>query len=174
MYFLQYTSFFEQLGLPWKTEFALKFFIALKFFYLSGFLSNLRLPWKQSLHWKFSLYGVNIFFTFRIFEQLALALKYRVRPEFTLLKIHFYLSGFLNNLHLPWKQSLPWFHCIEFVLFIIQNFEQLALALKNENFSVLKYFSPCTIFERLALALKTEFALIFSDQGRGRPTPATG
>jgi len=25
---------------------------------------------------------------------------------------YFYHSGFLSNLHLPWKQGLPWIHCI--------------------------------------------------------------
>jgi len=44
---------FEQLGLPWKTNFALNIFTAWKYFYLSGFLSKLRLPWKQSLPWIF-------------------------------------------------------------------------------------------------------------------------
>ena len=72
-----------------------------KYFHCSGFLSNLRLPWKTEFFLKFSLYWVyflpfkifeqlcaynetqslpwnftvfNILFTFRIFEQLALAL----------------------------------------------------------------------------------------------------
>jgi len=46
---------------------------------------------------------LNILFTFRMFEQLLLALKDRVCPEFTVLN----------------------------VFFILQSFEQLALALKN-------------------------------------------
>jgi len=45
------------------------------------------------------------FLSFRTFEQVVLALKNRVCPEFTVLNIHIFL--------------------------IIQNFEQLALALKN-------------------------------------------
>jgi len=44
---------------------------------------------------------LNILFTFRIFEELALALKNRVCPEFTVLNIYFYYSGFLSNLRLP-------------------------------------------------------------------------
>ena len=40
----------ENWSLPWKLEFALKFFIALKYFYLSGFLRNLRLSWKRVCH----------------------------------------------------------------------------------------------------------------------------
>jgi len=47
----------------------------------------------------------NILFTFRMFEQLLLALKNRVYPEFTVLN----------------------------VFFVLQNFEQLALALKNQS-----------------------------------------
>jgi len=87
----------------------------------------------------------NILFTFRIFEQLAFALKNRGCPEFTILNVFFllfrifeqlalalkifccieyifYYSGVLNNLRLPWKQSCPGiFHCIEYT-FYIQNF----------------------------------------------------
>jgi len=43
----------------------------------------------------------NMLFTFRIFEQLALALKNRGCPEFTKLNVFFYYSGFLSNLRLP-------------------------------------------------------------------------
>jgi len=108
MYFLSF-RILNNLGLPWKTEFALKFFTVL-----------------------------NIVFTFRIFEQLVLALKNSVpwihcRPIEYIFFYHsefwttcacpekqylpwnlslywniFYLSGFLSNLSLPWKQSLPW------------------------------------------------------------------
>jgi len=74
-----------------------------------------------------------------------LALKNRVCPEFTVLN----------------------------VFFILQNFDQHALALKL--FSVLKYFLSYRIFENFeqpALALKTEFALTFSSRGSrsSRPT----
>jgi len=55
---------------------------------------------------------------------------------------------------------------MEYILFIIQNFEQLALALKNEFalefFTVLNYFLSFRIIEQLALALKIELALNFS------------
>ena len=49
--------------------------------------------------------ALKLFSPFRIFEQLALALKNRVFPE---------------N-----------FHCIDYILFTFRIFEQLALALKN-------------------------------------------
>jgi len=70
---------------------------------------------------------LNILFTFRIFEELALALKNRACSEFTVLKIHFLT---FRNCACPEKQSLPCVHCIEYVFFINQNFEQIALALK--------------------------------------------
>jgi len=121
-----------------------------RIFYHSGFLSNLRLSWKTEFALKFFTAGpIEYTFTFRIFEQLAPALKNSVSwikwieyifftiqdfwascacPEkrvalkiFTVL-IQFYHSGFLSKLRLPWKQSLPWIHCIEHVFFIIQDF----------------------------------------------------
>jgi len=45
---------------------------------------------------------LNIYFlSFRIFEQLALALKNKVRLEFTVLNVYFNHSGFLSSLRLP-------------------------------------------------------------------------
>ena len=97
-------------------------------------MSNLRLPWKTELPWNFSLYW-NIF----------------------------YHSGFLSNLHLPWKQGLPWIHCIEYIFFIIQDFWATCACPENrvalKFFIVLKYFLSFKIFEQLAFALKTDFAL---------------
>jgi len=59
---------------------------------------------------------------------------------------------------LPWKTECAEFTVLN-VFFILQNFEQLALALKNtvcpENFHCI----GITIFEELALALKTEIFL---------------
>jgi len=56
----------------------------------------------------------------------------------------------LNNLRLPWKT--------EFAL---------------KFFTVLKYFISFWIFGQLELALKTEFALIFSSRGAANPPPRT-
>ena len=107
-----------------------KFPLHWNIFHLSGFLWNLSLPWKQSLSWNFSLH-----------------------------LIYFLQLGCLSNFCLPEKQSVLWIHCIEFEFFNIQNFEQLALALKI--FTALKYFLSFRIFEELELALKTEFYLKF-------------
>ena len=95
----------------------------------------------------------NMLFTFRRFEELVLALKNRVCPEFTVLNI-------------------------SFLLFRI--FEQLSLALNKrvvlEFFTVSnKYLLSFRIFEQLALALKTEFALkFFKPEGGGRPPASYG
>jgi len=48
---------FEQLALALKNRVALKLFTALKYFFLSRFLSNLRLPWKFSLYWIYFLHS---------------------------------------------------------------------------------------------------------------------
>jgi len=71
VYFLLY-RIFEQLALALKNRVAQKFFAV----------------------WK-------ILFTFRIFEQLVLAMKNIGCPEFTILNVFFYYSGFLSNLRLP-------------------------------------------------------------------------
>jgi len=91
--YFYHSGFFSNLGLPWKTRVALNSLYWMYIFYHSRFLSNLRLPWKTRV--------VLIFFT---------VLKY------------FCHSGFLSNLRLPWKHSLPWIHCIEYIVFIIQDF----------------------------------------------------
>jgi len=89
-------------------------------------------PEKQSLPWKFSLYW-----------------------------IYFSHSGFLSNLCLPRKTECIW-TCIEYIFFIIQNLEQLALALKNSvpwihciEYKLLSY----RILNNLRLPWITEFAL---------------
>jgi len=84
----------------------------------------------------------NILFTFRMFEQLLVALKNRVCPEFT---VFFILQNF-EQLVLALKNRIcpEIFHCIEI-------------------------FLSFRIFEQLDLALKTEFALNFSSRGGGRP-----
>ena len=77
---------------------------------------------------------MNILFIFRIFEQLALALRNRVALKFFIV-LKYYLS--------------------------FRIFEQLALALKNKVRHCIEYIFTFRIFEQLALARKTEFALIF-------------
>jgi len=77
-------------------------------FYIQNFWAIcMRLPWKTELHWYFLLYLNMYFLSFRIFEQLALALKNRV----------------VLKLFAVWN-----------ILFTFWIFEQLALALKNRGF----------------------------------------
>jgi len=124
------SRFLSNLRLPWKTEFALKFFTVLNILFTFRIFEQLALALKNSVSWNFSLYWI-YFLSFRIFEQLALAIKNRVCPEI--------------------------FHCIEYA-FTFRIFEQLSLALKNivctGFFTVLKYFLSCRILEQLVLALK--------------------
>jgi len=61
---------------------------------------------------------------------------YADHPQVNIHWIHcieniFNVQYFWTTLRLPWKQSVPWIHCIEYIFFIIQNFEQIPLALKN-------------------------------------------
>jgi len=80
-------------------------------FYIQDFWATCACPEKQSVPWKFLLYC-----------------------------IYFLHSGFLSNLRLSWKKNYPGiFHCIE-IYFIIQDFEQLAFALKTVF--DLKFFKP--------------------------------
>jgi len=46
---------------------------------------------------------LNVLFTFRIFEQLALALKNSVTLKFFTVLHIFLHSGFLSNMRLPWN-----------------------------------------------------------------------
>jgi len=66
-------------------------------------------------------------------------------PEnFHCIKYTFYIQDFWTTCACPETQSVPWIHYIEYIFFIIQNFEQLALALKNrvslKFFTALRYF----------------------------------
>jgi len=111
------SGFLSSLRLPWKTEFALKCFTVLNiFFTIHEFWATLRLPWKTEFALKFFT-ALDILFTFRIFEQLALALKNRVCPDFTVLNIYFFIiQDFWVTCACP-----EIFHCIE-IFFIIQDF----------------------------------------------------
>jgi len=131
IYFLSF-RILNNLRLPWKTEFALKFFTVglLKYFLsFTGFLSNLRLPWKTMCP-EFTV--LNIYFlSFRIFNNFRLSWK----TEFAL-NIYTALKYFLSfrifeQLAFALKKNVPWIHCTEYIFFIIQNFEQLPLFLKN-------------------------------------------
>ena len=98
---------------------------------------------------------------------MRLLWKQRFPEIFHCIEYSFYIQDFWATCACPEKQNVPWNHCIDYIFFIIQNFEQPALAL--EFFTVLKYFLSFRIFVQLELALKTEFDLNFSSWGGFRP-----
>ena len=79
----------------------------------------MRLPWKTVSLEFFTV--LKYILSFRIFEQLALAMKTELPWNFLLYWIYFLHSGFLSNLRLPWKKSVPWIHCTEYIFFFIQD-----------------------------------------------------
>jgi len=127
--FFHRSTFLNNLHLPWKTVLP-EFFHCIDYilFVIQDFWATCACPEKQilpeiihcievllsfrnfeQLVFALKFFTVlNILLTFRIFEQLALALKNRVCVEFTYWMRIFYHSGILSNLHLPWKQNLPW------------------------------------------------------------------
>jgi len=147
-------------------------YTVLKIFHRSGFSSNLHLPWKTEFALKIFIV-LNIFLSFRSFEQLALALKNRLCSEFTALNIYFfYHSGFLSGWRLPWKTEFALkFFTVLSILFIIQDFEQLALALKNRvcfKFTVLNIgyvFYHSGFLNNLLLPWKQSLPWNFSERG---------
>ena len=172
IYMFYHSAFLSNLRLPWKIQVALKCFTVLKYFSHSGFLSNLRVPWKtkcalnslywiyifiiqdfwatsvcpekHELPWYFSLYW-NIFIIQEFWATCACS-ESRVCPEFTVLNIYFFHSGFLSNLLLPWKIRVA-------LIF----------------FTVLKCFYHSGVLSNLRLPWK-HFALKFFKTG-GRPPP---
>ena len=170
---MEYTFYTQKfwatcMRLPWKTEGALIFFIALNMCFLSiRIFEQLALALKNRVAQKFFAVW-NILFTFRIFEQLALALKNRGCPDiFHCIEHVFSINqDFWATSACPEKQSCSEIFCCMKYTFTFRIFEQLALALKNRGcteFTVLYvYFLLFRIFEQLALALKNRVALEFS------------
>jgi len=99
--------------------------------YHSEFWTTCACPEKQS--WPKIFHCVEIFFTIhRVFEQRCACLKNRECPEnFHCIEYTFHIQDFWATCACPEKQRVLWNHGIEYIFFIIQNFEQLALALKN-------------------------------------------
>ena len=150
--------------MPWKIEFALKIFHCIKYFYISGFLRNLRLPWKQSLSWNVSLYLI-YFLHSGCLSNFCLPWKTEDVPN-SLYLMYFLSFRILNILRLPWKTefSLKLFTVLN-IVFTFRIFEQLVLSLKNRvcpEFTILNiYFLSFRILNNLCLPWKTEFSLKF-------------
>ena len=135
--------------LSWKTEFAVKLSTVFNiFFAIRDFWATCACL-ENRVCSEFTVLNIH-FLSFRIFEQLALALKQDLHWILCIEYIVFYHSGFLRNLRLPWKtrvalisctvlnyfyhlvflsnlrlswkQSLSWIHCIEYISFVIEDF----------------------------------------------------
>jgi len=137
------------------------------YFLHSEFLSNLRLSWKTEFAREFFTVLNMYFLSFRIFEQLPLALKKQSCPEnFHCIEYTFYIPDF-EPLALALKdRGCHEYTVLNMYILLFRNFEQLAVALKNtvypEIFTVLNmYFLSFRIFEQLGLALKNRVDLEF-------------
>ena len=84
------------------SEFAQKFFTVLNILFTFRIFEQLAL--KNSVP---RIHCIEYFLSFRVFEKLALALKNRVALKILTLLKCFHHSGFLSNLRLPWKHSFP-------------------------------------------------------------------
>jgi len=121
---------FEQVVLSLKTELPWTFSLYWYNFIIQDFWANCACP-ESRVYPEFTV--LNIYFlSFRIFEQLRLALKF-----FTVLK-YFLSLRILSNLRLPWKQSCAEiFYCID-IFFIIRDF--WATCACPENFHWIEIF----------------------------------
>ena len=146
-----HSGFLSNLGLPWKTDLPGNVSLYVIYFLHSEFLSNLHaLALKNRVALIFFTVFEHVFciiqefwatwacpeklscpeifrcmeytFTFRIFEQLALALKNRVALMFSLYGMYFYILNFWATCAGPEKQRVPWIYCTEYIFFIIQEF----------------------------------------------------
>jgi len=138
LYTFYHSGFLSNLHLPWKTDLTWISSLYWNIFYHSGFLSNLRLPWKTELPWNFSLFWnifitqeswatcacpenrvcpenfhwIEIFLSFRIFEQLVLALKNRFDLQFFTVLKFFIIQDFWATCACPEEQSVLWIHLL--------------------------------------------------------------
>ena len=134
------------------------------FFIIQNFWATSACPKKQSCPEIFRCME----YTFHIqnfWTTCVCAEKQRV-PWIHYIEYIFYYSGFLSNLHLPWKTegALKCFAVLN-LFFIILEFWVTCACPENrvalEFFTVLNILFAFRIFEQLALALKTEDALKF-------------
>ena len=120
-YMFYHSGFLSNLRLPWKTEMPCNFSLYWVYFYIQEVWATFPRPEKQRVPWKFSLFWTS-FSSFRISEQLTLALK----TEFALNSLYwiyiFYCSGLLSILRLPWKTELPWNFPLHWNIFYCSGF----------------------------------------------------
>ena len=119
----------------------------------------MRLPWKTVPPEIFYSIG-NIFFIIQNLQQLALALKNRVRPEiFHCTGYTFYIQDFWTTCACPENRLCPEFIVLNIYFLSFRILNNLRLPCKAEFplniFTVLKYFLSFRIFVQLVLAPKT-------------------
>ena len=105
-YFL-HSEFLSNLRLPWKTEASLNSLYWMHIFYYSGFLSNLRLPWKTEGALKFFAV-LNIFFIILEFWVTCACPENRVALEFFTVLKDILLFRIFEQLAVALKTELPW------------------------------------------------------------------
>ena len=133
--------------------------------FTSRIFNNLHLPWKTELPWNFLLYGI-YFLLFRIFEQLARALKNSFPGIFHCIEIFFIIQDFWATSVCPEKQSMSRiFSLYRICIFIIQDFRATSAYPEKqscpENFHCMEYTFYIQNFWATALALKNRVALDF-------------
>ena len=126
-------TIFEQLVLAMKKRVALKFLTLLNILFTFRIFNNLNLPWKQSFPWKFSLCWKCIFYYSGVLSNFVLPLKNRVALEFfNVLNIPFTFRSFEQLALALWNRGCPEFIVLNIYFLSFRIFEQLALALKTE------------------------------------------
>ena len=165
-HFFTVRDFWATCACPEKTELPWKFSLYWIYFLHLGFLTTRACP-ENSFPWNFLLYWI-YFLLFRIFKELALALKNRVALEFFTVLKYFLSFRIFEQLALALKNRVcpEFFHCMEHT-FHIQNFEQVALALKNRVALELSLYWICIFYHsgflsNLRLPWKTELPWNFS------------
>jgi len=186
--------------MPWKIEFALKFSLHWNIFIFQGFWGTRACPenkvcheicryiqytfhiqdvWatfdcpeKQSVLW---IHCIECTFHHSEFWTTCPCPENRVCPEnFHCIEYSFTFRIF-EQLVLALKNSVPWIHCIEYIFFIIQNFEQPALALKNricpEIFHCIEIFFMFQDFWATCACPENRVCPEFFKPGGGRPPP---
>ena len=108
-------DFWATCACPEKTEFPLKIFTVLNiFFTIQDFWATLCLPWKPELPWNLSLYWIYFLLSGVLSNLHALALRNRGCPEFTVLIIYFLSFRIFEQLALALQNRVapvgfPWF-----------------------------------------------------------------
>jgi len=99
---------FEQLALALENRVSPEIFYSIECtFYIQDLWANLQLAWKTECALKFFTV-LNIAFAFRIYEQIAIALKNRVCPEiFHCIEYTLYIQDFWATCACPEEQSMP-------------------------------------------------------------------